>query len=436
MNIDLTYLDYQVDVFFNWGEGIKYKVVPKGRRSGITKGAANAIIEYLLEGSSPVLWGDTIHGNIDRYFQRYFLPELKNNQIPYHWDQVKKQLTIRGNFCDFRSADNPENWEGFGYKYIFLNEAGIILKNRDLYTNTVLPMMLDFKDSRLIAAGVPKGKLLKDGAEHPFFTLYKRAVASPSNYKIHHLTSYANPLLSEDGIKDLETEMGSISPTAILQEIYGEFIDTDAVNPFAFQFDEEYHVGEPVINYNRQLYISMDFNLNPYAVTFWQVYKERNILYIEGIDEFDIPMGNIPTMIDRIKALYGQRLMTAIITGDAMGNQRNMARRDNASHYMEIIKGLNLGSHQLKTPANPTHENSRPEVNAMLHMAKEETQVVVRMHPKRMKNTIMDFKIVQCDAFDSIIKRNRNDLSQRADFLDTARSLFHLVNLQFGLHKF
>ena len=54
---------------------------------------------------------------------------------------------------------------------IFLNEAGIILKNNYLYTNTILPMLMDYPDSQLIAAGVPKGKIKKDGTEHIFYTL-------------------------------------------------------------------------------------------------------------------------------------------------------------------------------------------------------------------------------------------------------------------------
>lgn len=163
MNIALTWLDYQKEVFFDFQPGVKYKIIPKGRRAGFTRGGANACIKDLIKGDGPWLWGDTINGNIQRYYERYFWPVLHENKIPHKFDSVHKKLQINRQFCDFRSADNPENWEGFAYKKIFLNEAGIILKDRSLYINSVLPMMIDFPDSQLIAAGVPKGKVLKDG---------------------------------------------------------------------------------------------------------------------------------------------------------------------------------------------------------------------------------------------------------------------------------
>jgi hypothetical protein len=215
LNIDITYLDYQIGVFFDWEANCKYKVIRKGRRVGITRGGAHAVIEWLLEGNGPVLWGETTHGNIERYFERYFYPVLNKNKIQYKFDRQSKKLTINRHYCDFRSADNPENWEGFGYKYIFLNEAGIILKDRSLYINSVLPMLLDYPDSKLIAAGVPKGKYLKDGNEHPFYTLNKRAEEGNEQYKALHFTSYENPLLSEEDIKELEREIEVFSPEQV-----------------------------------------------------------------------------------------------------------------------------------------------------------------------------------------------------------------------------
>ncbi len=55
----------------------RYKVVAKGRRFGLTRGLAHYVIENMLEGVTPVLWVDTIYGNIERYFERYFLPALR-----------------------------------------------------------------------------------------------------------------------------------------------------------------------------------------------------------------------------------------------------------------------------------------------------------------------------------------------------------------------
>lgn len=429
---ELQYLDFQIPVFFEWEQYVKYKIVTKGRRTGITKGAANAFIEYMLDFEGPLLWGDTIHANIDRYFQRYFLPELKHNRINYQWESQKKQLTINGQFCDFRSADNPENWEGFGYNYIFLNEAGIILKNKELYVNTVLPMLLDYPDSKLIAAGVPKGKLLKDGTEHPFYTLAKRAedIGNYQRYRRVELTTYHNPLLAPADIKELEEEMEAIGgANAVRQEVYGEFVEMDAINPFAFHFNPIYHVSEEAtFRRDRRLYISLDFNLNPFAVTFWHYWQDTDGHHLHGIDEAEIGQGSIPAMIELIKSRYSHALFNAILTGDSMGNNRDIGRIDNASHYIEMMKGLNLAESQLQVPHNPTHENSRADCNALLFEAtKPVTRFHVKLHPVRMRMTINDLKVVQCDATGQILKRDRHDLSQRADYLDGFRAIVNLV---------
>ena len=111
--IELSYTPSQIDIFFNTSS--KYNIITKGRRFGATKGAANAFIEWAIEGITPMLWVDTINSNIDRYLERYFFPELnKLKSADWQWQGQKKILKIFNSFIDFRSADAPESIEGFG----------------------------------------------------------------------------------------------------------------------------------------------------------------------------------------------------------------------------------------------------------------------------------------------------------------------------------
>lgn len=223
-NIELTYTEPQLAVFFGISKESRFVIVKKGRRFGATKGAANACIEWCIEGQK-ILWGDTISANVDRYFERYFEPELKKNKIDYSFNKQLKLLKIGAGFVDFRSADRPENWEGFGYDKIILNEAGIILKNKYLFTNAVLPMMMDSSDCQLFALGVPKGKILKSGEEHPFYTLSKNADNEQKGYMGFQFSSYDNPLLTKEDIDELAKEIARMNPSMERQEIYGEFVD-------------------------------------------------------------------------------------------------------------------------------------------------------------------------------------------------------------------
>ncbi len=222
--IELTYTSQQNKIFFNYPSDTRFQIVTKGRRFGATMGAAHAFIEWACEGQH-LLWGDTINSNIDRYIERYFIPVLQKTNIPYQYRKQQKQLNVESGYIDFRSADRPENWEGFGYDKIFLNEAGIILKNKYLYTNAVLPMLMDSPNSLLIAAGVPKGHWTKDGEEHPFFTLYKNGKNGVKGYNVEEFTSYDNPFLTKEDIEVLRDEIGRMSQPMMDQEIYGKFVE-------------------------------------------------------------------------------------------------------------------------------------------------------------------------------------------------------------------
>lgn len=236
--LPLEFHNKQREIFFY--SDARYKVIAKGRRFGLTKGFANYVIANMLNDVTPILWVDTIYGNIERYVERYFIPELK--QLPrdcWRWRSVKNDLKIKDSVCDFKSADRPENLEGFGYRLIILNEAGIILKNRRLWEESIAPMTLDFK-AKVLIGGTPKGKKLKrNHEEHLFYELYKRgseqlavgSLQSVSGWKSFNYSSYDNPKIDANEIDQLAKEI----PLQLRnQEIYGEFIDSQEqgiVNP-------------------------------------------------------------------------------------------------------------------------------------------------------------------------------------------------------------
>jgi len=207
----------QEHMFFGSEHLGRFRIFPKGRRLGATRGAAFAFCKWMLEGD-PCLWGDTINSNIDRYVERYFFPILKYYKIPFKWDSRKKLMVVGNGYTDFRSSDRPENWEGFGYKKIFLNEAGIILDDEYLYLNAVMPMMMDFKDSQLIAAGTPK---MLRGKGRYFYELWQKAKRGEHGYYTKQFSTYDNPFLATDQIRELEMQ---IPANERRQEVYGEFV--------------------------------------------------------------------------------------------------------------------------------------------------------------------------------------------------------------------
>jgi hypothetical protein len=219
IEIPIYYHPGQKKVFFDCQA--KRRIVVKGRRWGLTRGMANLAIELLLDGVSPGLWVDTVNSNIDRYVERYFFPILR--YLPpslWIWRQQKKELEINGHKLDLRSADRPELIEGFAYRFIFLNEAGIILRDEYLWHNTIQPMMLDY-DPLVIIGGTPKGSGL-------FKLLADQAQEGKNGWAYFHFTSFDNPYLTKSQIDELMEDM----PESVAkQEIYAEFI-SDASRVF------------------------------------------------------------------------------------------------------------------------------------------------------------------------------------------------------------
>src|SRR5690606_33786583 len=109
---------------------------------------------------------------------------------------------------------------------IVVNEAGIVLKNRSLWNESILPMILDYKANVLIG-GTPKGKTVKRTNEkHLFYELFERGKTKDekreTEWKAFNFSSYDNPLLDPNDIDELVKQ---ISPALRDQEIFGKFID-------------------------------------------------------------------------------------------------------------------------------------------------------------------------------------------------------------------
>lgn len=224
--MEINYSAEQYDFFF--GDSVaKYNIMTKGRRVGFTHGASYAVIQSLIKQDTRALWIDTIYSNIDRYFERYFLPVLKDaDHSQWEWRKQSKELMIGSSICDFRSADRAENIEGFGYHKIFLNEAGIILKGergRYIWFNAVLPMTMDYSDCQVFIGGTPKGKRDKTGEFTTYYNLYSKCETN-KNYRHINIPTDKNPFIDADAVQEVKQELpeGAVRD----QEFYGKFVES------------------------------------------------------------------------------------------------------------------------------------------------------------------------------------------------------------------
>lgn len=426
IDLELQYSESQVDLFFPEESFPKYTISPKGRRGGLTKGAANAFIEYglaedfwfLPKGEIFALWGDTISANIDKYYERYFYPELKKlDQSLWKWKTQDRVLKIGRLTIDFRSADRPENWEGFGYHVIFLNEAGIILEDDYLFDNAVLPMLVDYPNAKLIAAGVPKGKRTKNGM-HKFYKLYLEALQDKQNYRILKFTGRNNPFISQE---ELELIASMMDTETKKQEIDGEFVDITE-KKFLYAFDEKKHVVSSYqVNPHLPILVVFDFNKDPMSAL---IAQQVDIKTAYAFDEIDMPSGSTPEVCEVVKAKYPQFQGKIRVSGDATGRNRTAMVRGNLNHYIIIKQEFNLRDNEILVPKeNLAHKDSRILCNSVLQNA----NIYIS---KNCEKTINDIHAGNVDETGQLIKSQQIGLHH----FDTFRYLIHTFFADFITH--
>ncbi len=196
----------------------RHVVYVKGRRAGGTHGAVHRLVEIAMEErGSRHLWVDTVYRNIERYLHRYFFPALKHTR--YRWSRAEGTLWFEGGSrCDFGTVTRPENMEGFGYDYFWINEAGIVLKDPAIFYNTLLPMAAEAEEARMFFIGAPKGPGL-------FRQMYDwgQDDQRPDWASFRH-TSHDNPMLSAEALRVLRENMPERN---YRQEVLAEFVASD-----------------------------------------------------------------------------------------------------------------------------------------------------------------------------------------------------------------
>lgn len=244
------------------------------------------------------------------------------------------------------------------------------------------------------------------------------AIVLPPNKKYVHAKVYDNP--NPEFVRLYSESLKELNDYDRARLLDGDWEAVPSVeNPFFTHYDSVKHSATTELA-DRQLVLSIDFNMNPFALIAAHIWRDEQGEHCHIVDEIEIKKGSIPAMIDEIKLRYARYLHSLIITGDASGNKGEITQRDNASNYVQLQRGLNLHSRQIQVPkVNPKHSNSRADCNYILkHFPDFKVS-------DKCKNSHFDLKNLQCDAFGSIIKKDRKDLTQKADFADGIRYLIN-----------
>lgn len=247
-------------------------------------------------------------------------------------------------------------------------------------------------------------------------------------FTAHHSTYTDNRWCSPQFIAFLE-QLRTIDPYYYDVYCKGIWGLKTGKNPWVNHYDPKKHESTLItINPNRTLKIAIDFNLEPFGVIFKHVWRDAAGHHDHTVDEAAIENGSIDKMIQYIGDNFTRYLTTCQLTGDFQGDQERINHPQRYSYFKQLQQGLKLSHTQLIIKPNPLHTANRSDVNyVMLHYPD------FKINPKTCPNTCMDLLTVQSDDKGGIAKRNRKDLTQRADFLDCERYSINVWNKEWIL---
>lgn len=248
--------------------------------------------------------------------------------------------------------------------------------------------------------------------------LVKRFFENQDKQTSLHKTTYLDNKFIDEEYKNTLNELAKHDQNFYNVYCRGEWGVVNVENPFLSNYDFKLHEStDAVFDPEKPIIVSVDFNINPLAVNFAHQWRDYEGEHFHIFDEMDITQASIPKLAQTIlQSKYADYIDNMIFTGDRSGGRSSIERFDNASQWVQIKKLLGLRTNQLQVPANPKHKQSRNDCNYVLSYFPD-----FKINPETCKNTVRDCKLVQCDAFGSIIKKNRKNIEEQADHLDNVR---------------
>lgn len=216
-------------------ESRRYNVANCGRRFGKTFMAAEVLIDGprqkgCLHGYPVALYAPTYQTMLESWRT---MVSLLQPITAKKSEQDKRIDLITGGVVEFWSLDNPDAGRGRRYSVIVVDEAAMIKRLEEAWSQNIQPLLLDFQGEAWFVS-TPKG-------DNFYHSLYMRGDASnparEEDWMSWKLPTWENPYINRDDIEQMRKGMPQL---AYLQEICADFVS------FAGTFikAEHIHVGQ------------------------------------------------------------------------------------------------------------------------------------------------------------------------------------------------
>ena len=132
-------------------------------------------------------------------------------------------------------------------------------------------------------------------------------------------------------------------------------------------------------------------------------------------------------MAAKIKTMFPPvQLDNALYTGDATGRNKSVLTRNNMTAWMLLMQELKIGYKRLQTPkSNPSVKDNRFLIEHIFARHND-----LKIHPS-LKQLIYEIENTEADDDGNILKKNRDDDTQRADYIDGLRYFLNTWTKQY-----
>ena len=179
-----------------------------------------------------------------------------------------------------------------------------------------------------------------------------------------------------------------------------------------FAFDRARHTGHVEYDPNYPLVMSWDFNRNPMTCTLFQHVNGQ----ARGVECIRLENATTRMVCKEIGDKYPDAFF--LVTGDVAGKNATTLSLLNNYDVVKAYFGLTKSQMQY-SGTNPRLADSRYFMNSLFE------QYDIVFDSEKCKPAIFDFENVLSDDENKPVKDSRENVAQRADFLDNVRYYFH-----------
>jgi hypothetical protein len=274
---------------FCCGWKYRFRVVVAGRRFGKTVLGITEALHEAQTNAKQLIWYIAPTYRMAKDLVWEDLKEAIPPEMIAYKNEAELSITLKGTKSKIvlKGADNPDSLRGKGLNFVIFDEAADITE--ETWFKVIYPALTDKQGSALFI-GTPKGF-------NWFYDLFMFAAAN-DNWKAFSYTTEQGGNVS---IEELEYAKQTLSEKQYAQEFLASFETLS--NCVYSAFDRTKNVTKGVEDYDMELMIGMDFNVNPMSA----VVGSRITDQLHIFDEIEIINGNTELMCEEIKARYPGR---------------------------------------------------------------------------------------------------------------------------------